>query len=407
MMTKIIKYFDYIIYWAVILIPFSIVIAPAFPHAFIGIMSVFYLLKKALLKQRPFIRTPLSWPFLFMLLAAVFSFRNTIALGNSFHGIGKMALNFLTFIICAEEIKDRKHIIKILVSVFCGALLISIDALWQLKFGSDFIQGNTLQDAIGIIRATGSFPNPNVLGVYLSAVTPLVVGLSLFYFKGRAKIFGFIASILVASGVFVTLSRGSGLGFYFAVLFISICRKNKWLTAFLIVLLLAFPFIMPNRIKQWATEVKYNPVVFLLNADRLSIYNNSLNMIKHHPVVGVGVNTYSINYLHYKLYEKHGAETAPSMYAHNNFLQLTAETGLFGLVMFLWFLFALFKQARSVYKGLNDELYKIVSVSLVACFIAFLINGLTETSMYYSRVAMIFWFLIGFSLSLKKFTHAR
>lgn len=403
---KITKYLDYIIYWAIVLIPFSIAIAPAFPHAFIGIMTFCYLLKKIITRQ-PLVKTPLNLPFFLMFLAAILSFRNTIAIGNSFHGLAKMALNFFTFIVCAECIKDRKHVIKILFSVFFGALLISLDALWQLKFGKDFIQGNALQDAIGLIRATASFPNPNVLGVYLSAISPLVVGLSLFYFKGKARWFGIAASILVSLGIFVTLSRGCGLGFYFALLFISIAMKSRKLTAFLIILLLIFPFVMPNRIREWAKEVQYNPVVFLLNADRLSLYNNTFNMIRHHPVAGLGVNTYSINYLSYKLPEAPGAETAPSMYSHNNFLQLTAETGFIGLFGFLWFLFALFRQARRVYKGLSDSLYKIVSVSIVGCIISFLINGMTETSMYYSRVAMIFWFIIGFSLSLKKFSDAR
>jgi hypothetical protein len=39
---------------------------------------------------------------------------------------------------------------------------------------------------------------------------------------------------------------------------------------------------------------------------------------------------------------------------------------------------------------------------LIACLIAFLVNGLTETSLYYPRVVMIFWYLIGISLSLNR-----
>ena len=38
-----------------------------------------------------------------------------------------------------------------------------------------------------------------------------------------------------------------------------------------------------------------------------------------------------------------------------------------------------------------------------ACLIAFLVNGLTESSLYYSRVTLIFWYLVGVSLGLKKF----
>jgi hypothetical protein len=45
-------------------------------------------------------------------------------------------------------------------------------------------------------------------------------------------------------------------------------------------------------------------------------------------------------------------------------------------------------------------------LSLVACFIAFLINGLTESSLYYSRVAAMFWFFVGISMALVRFNPA-
>jgi hypothetical protein len=83
---------------------------------------------------------------------------------------------------------------------------------------------------------------------------------------------------------------------------------------------------------------------------------------------------------------------------------MAGEIGLSGLGIFFWFLFRLFKKSIFIYKGLTDKYYKILSLSITACLIAFLINGLTETSLYYSRVAMIFWYLIGFALSLTKFT---
>ena len=55
-----------------------------------------------------------------------------------------------------------------------------------------------------------------------------------------------------------------------------------------------------------------------------------------------------------------------------------------------------------MYKNLDDKYLKIVAVSLLACILAFLINGLTETSLYYPRVVMIFWYLIGVSLSINR-----
>jgi O-antigen ligase len=186
----------------------------------------------------------------------------------------------------------------------------------------------------------------------------------------------------------------------------SIVRKSKVIIGALLILLILSPFIAPQKIKDWAKSVNYNPVVFLLNADRISIYRNSVNMIKQHPVIGVGVNTFCRNYLTYKLPEPEGAKSADHVYSHNNFLQMAGELGLFGLVAFLWFLFRLFKQAAKSYRGLDDRFLKIMCLAAIASVLSFLINGLTETSLYYSRVAMVFWFLTGLSLSFAKFTNA-
>jgi len=64
----------------------------------------------------------------------------------------------------------------------------------------------------------------------------------------------------------------------------------------------------------------------------------------------------------------------------------------------------LFIACSGIYKRLKDNFLSIVSLSLIACLVSFLINGLTESSLYYARVALIFWYLVGLSLSLNKFS---
>jgi O-antigen ligase len=311
--------------------------------------------------------------------------------------------------ICAEEIRGLEHIKKIVMSMACGVLITSIDGLWQLKFGWDFVRGERVQSSlIELARPTGPFPNPNVMGIYLGLIAPLIIGLTLYYYKGKKLIYWSIVSILAAVGIYITFSRGSGLGLFFSVLFLAVMRKHKVILAMLVAALLIFPFAMPENIKNWAKMANYNPLVFLLNQDRISMYMNATNMISQHPLIGVGVNTYAKNYGKYKTKEAEAyAHTLDSAYAQNNFFQMAGEMGLIGLGLFFWLLWLLFRELLRYYKDSQDEYLKIVSLSLVACFIAFLINGLTESSLYYSRVAAMFWFFVGISLSLRKSAHAR
>jgi putative inorganic carbon (HCO3(-)) transporter len=374
-------------------------------------MGASFVIKKLLQKEKLFIHTPLNWAFIALLVVSVISLRNSVDLRASFFGLTKLFKYFLMFLIYAEEIKDIRQITRIIVSIALGACLVSIDAVWQCAFGRDFICGNPLQSrwdtpayVMSIARANASFSHPNGLAGYLTSITPLITGLALFSYRGKAKILLMCASVLALLGIVLTFSRGAGLGVYLAVLYMGIVKKQKLLIMALLGVVLLSPFVMPRSIKSWAHAMHYNPIVLMCNYERLSLYRNTINIIKHHPFVGVGTNTFIKNYEKYKLPEPENAVTPKAIYAHNIYLHMAAEIGLLGLGAFLWFLFLLFRQGIMVYHALHDEYLKIIAFSLLACCIAFLVNGLTETNLYYPRVVIMFWYLIGFSLALKKFS---
>ena len=76
--------------------------------------------------------------------------------------------------------------------------------------------------------------------------------------------------------------------------------------------------------------------------------------------------------------------------------------GLFALGVFLIFVFFVLKSIWSAFKRNTDLFLKAFSISVFAAIIAYLINGLTETDLYYPRIVMIFWFLIGVGLALNR-----
>jgi len=402
---KLIKIFNFIIYWSLIILPFSIGIAQGVKETVTGFIIGFFVLGKIIKREKLFIKTVVNLPFLLFILVSIISFKNSIDYKASFMGIVKFIKYGFIFLVYAEEMRDLKHLRRIIVSVICGVCLVSIDGLWQYIFKQDFIRGQPLCTFFILPRTTASFPWPNAMGIYLAALAPFLFGFALFYFRGKKKYLMFAPAIVGVAGLYLTFSRGAGLGFFIAVLFMAIVRKSKFIITVLIAILLVFPFIMPKNIKVWARQVNYNPVVFMCNPERLTIYATAVNMIKHHPVVGVGVNTFSKNYAKYKLVEMEKyAATPDSMYAHNNFLHMAAEVGLIGLGIFLWFLFMLFRQGWQMYGRFDLEFLKITALSLLSCLIAFLINGLTETSLYNGRVVTVFWFITGLLLSLNNFT---
>jgi O-antigen ligase len=380
-------------------------ISNGFMSTFLVFIIVAFLLKKIIKKECLFSETNINIPLLALFLLTVFSlFYSAYPKDTIKGGILRLLQYIILLFALINQVKDKKHIWRIIFSIIAGLVFVSLDAIWQVNTGNDFVRGYAPMVLIGLVRATASFSDPNILGVYLSALAPLILGLVLYYFKGSKRVlFGFF-SLLGLAGIALTYSRPTLLGTYLALVFLTIVKRSKWLVTGLIVLILIAPFLLPESVKQFAKSVNYNPVRFMCNDDRIAIFRNSAQMIKASPVVGHGANTFMKNYKKYKENPEHlNFITADFCYAHENFLQIAGEIGLVGLGIFIWLLYELFKGCGSIYRQLNDAELKIILLSLIACLAAFLINGLTESSLNSSRVAGIFWYLIGFSLAFKKF----
>jgi len=403
--SRVIKFFDSILSISIVLLPFSMAIANAPLNIFSGIIVASYLLKKAALKQPIRLDTKVAFPLFIFFFITCISIVNSVDLKDTLKGgIGRLFWYISILFILSESIANIRLLKKIFTSVCLGLGLTVINEIWQIVVGKDFIRGYEPIINIGLIRATASFPDANVLGTYLSALAPLLFGLTLYYYKGMKKALLVLLSLLVVIGIVVTYSRPTLLATYIVFLFFSIIRKDKRLLIALLILLLTAPLLAPRPVKEWARQNNYNPLRVMCNDDRIAIYRNSFNMIKSHPFLGVGANTFMKNYRHYKEKPEYlNQVTSDYCYAHNNFFQMAAEIGLVGLAVFAWFLYTLFKFLFRVYTGLRDEFLKITCLSLIAAEMSFLINGLTESSFYSSRIAVIFWYFAGICLGLKIF----
>lgn len=404
-MKKLIRYLDYIIYWCIVLIPFSMAISQAPMNVFMGLAIAAFLAKKALTCGRIQVKTPLNLPLFLLLLITSLSLFNSVNLNDSIKGgvLRLLEYAFILFVV-ASELKDIRHLRLIVFSITIGLSLISFDEIWQVLSGSDFIRGYAPIINLGFVRARASFNDSNTLGVYLSALTPIVFGLTIYYFKGAKRILFIFISLLLLTALTLTYSRPTILAVYIALFFLGLVGKKRALVILLLIFALASPFIAPGPVKDWARQVGYNPLRFMCNDDRIAVYRNSLNMLKAHPLIGVGANNFMKSYKFFKQNPEYRNVVTPDyIYAHNNFLHLAAEVGLIGFIIFIWLVYKLLSEGWKVYLGLNAGYPRAIAPCILASLIAFLVNGLTESSLYYARVALIFWYLAGLSLSLNKF----
>ena len=110
--------------------------------------------------------------------------------------------------------------------------------------------------------------------------------------------------------------------------------------------------------------------------DRVTIWNDTLPMVKDFWVTGTGAGTYRIAMLAYQRADRH----VQFNQAHNHYLQAAAEGGMVGASLFIAMLFALAQQVKKQLKADNSGAYWIRAGAACGLFAAAL-QALWETGL--------------------------
>jgi len=267
--------------------------------------------------------------------------------------------------------------VQVLLKIFAAcAVLVGIDGLYQKLHGVDFMMGN--QD--GSRRVGATFTNANNLAAYLIVPVFIVFSLSLSA-KKWWKVIPFVGFTLVLSCFFLTYSRGAWIGFFSGLIvwFIISSRRHKLVLLAVFAACIAFV---------WRAPFAHQRIVAIFqtggDAHRFELWRAAWAMFKESPIVGKGIGLFMDQMSAYG--------TLNNCYAHNCYLQMLAETGVFGLLGFLGMLATVFYQAAVYLKRQYDGL----CYGLLTGLFAFLVYGFFDTQFYSLRLVMLFWVLLSF-----------
>jgi O-antigen ligase len=137
------------------------------------------------------------------------------------------------------------------------------------------------------------------------------------------------------------------------------------------------------------------------NIERLTIYQIHLDVIRDHPVMGIGSGRYRETMQPY--YERYSPpDEMPRVHAHNNLIQVWLNAGLIGLAGFLWLNIAFLHGVwiyvrRRICKKPHD---RTILIAGFACVLAFLISGLSQYNLGDSEVSLTYWFIMGLAIGV-------
>ncbi len=322
---------------------------------------------------------------------------------------------------------------KIISFLLAGGAIVALYGILQ-HFGIDFVKWFSSPQE----RVCSTLGNPNFLGAYLIMLIPLTLSRII---KKMKTYYLFLLLLLLTCLIF-TYSRAAWIGLIGSImlwvilnkkiLLFSIPKKLFYLTGtiilFIIIFLSFYKFTPRKNLHSNILSPVIERITSITNlkeqdiASRLSGWKSCLKMIKNQPLLGMGQDTFGINFRSYMSpsYETFSRRNVNAGYAHNEFLQIIVTRGILGIIIYIFLLFTFFKTGIKVIKKTDlsltssiknsdqesGQLYHsdleitLLTSGLMSSAVALLIQNQFSFSILTTTV--IFWFLLSFIAIIEK-----
>ena len=288
---------------------------------------------------RVLINREISIPRNFLLLIVagliVWSFVTLLWATNVYEGFYStihLAMCGVAFFTISTILRDAKWISRMLNASIISAVLVSIIGLAQQYLQFKFIPQSSLPAA--------TFGNPNMAADYLVIVLPSLIAMGVAQKKMLYRWFLFAVLLLSLIYLYNTHSRGGWLAIFCAVLFMgflyAVKKYNRgFIKRGLTIAVILFACLLPAILFTKSGNRILNAA---LSEYRITAWRNSIEMIRNKPIQGFGSGNFKIFYPAYSyraVVDKAVDTTRYLGRAHNDFIQIAAELGIPGFLLFV------------------------------------------------------------------------
>jgi O-antigen ligase len=288
----------------------------------------------------------------------------TVALSksDSLKEISKWLEFSVLLLLGAQYIRTRRQLWAMIVIICLAAISQAFYGYIQYLFNLGpqvFVRDTSL-------RVYGTFGQPNPFAGYINMPLSIVLALTLLGRNWMTRILAGTATILLGMVEILTQSRGGEIAIASALVFIILVGmpQIRILMRLGIIALLGFEEaliagLIPLHI--------FNPILHVLGlvqisftqpsaqdystAERLAHWIAGLHMYFDHPILGVGIGNYPDAYPRYFI----TIFVDPLGHAHNYYINIAAETGSIGLIVYLLFVLATFVVAGRVVRNISRK----------------------------------------------------
>jgi len=363
------------------------------------ILSAVWLIKKLPITnyQLPITSKKFIWPVGLFLIAATISVFVSPDL-RAAAGIWKAYFiePVLFLLVFVDTIRTKKQVQAVIFALAFSLLAPGAMAIIQ-KFTGVLIP-NPFWQAEATRRVTSVYGYPNAIGLYFAPVVTLLIAVATrkaFQLlgtspllprqrrSGRVKVG--VVSVLIAIGIASIIfaqSKGALLAIFFGLVFYALFWRGKRLFfAGVVIGTVVAVLLLPQlRSLGGAATVSGGGSLEV----RVQQWSEAWAMFGTRPLFGAGLSGYQQAVAPF--HEQEHIEIF--MYPHNIILNFWSETGLLGLLAFIWIVIVFYKHSFK----LPVTSYQL---PVAAAMTTLLVHGLVDVPYFKNDLAVLFWLLVG------------
>jgi O-antigen ligase len=300
---------------------------------------------------------------------------------------------FLYFGILSKSLTTPDDIDILLIAFMASLTFQSALSILQYTVGNTFDFFSTGQSQWGggpnlWGRGFGTVINrPNGFAALINPL--LFLSVSILLGTERHRKLALVASVMGFLGLAASFSRGAWIGFAIgSIILVTILYKDglldtarlwKVLAVGALTLALLFPYLRARIVDDFMNSAMVSRIPLMIAA---------LRMVKGHPIMGVGVNTFRSIIRSYV----GGLDVFYLDETHNQYLLMVSEAGILGLAGWLWTMGRIFKNSASCFRDGRDRVTKYIGLGILTGFLSSSLHMFFD--MYNSQVLLANMFVL-------------
>ena len=246
-------------------------------------------------------------------------------------------------------------------------------------------------------RVYSFYDNPNSFAVFLLLLIPISAGLVLSTKHWFARLLAIGSTLLGILALIMTYSRACWVGFAISTIVFLFLWRPKLIPLLTALCIFSFPILPVSVGDRIMSIFNFSDTS---TSSRFPLYEAAARAILSSPITGVGLGTAAPQKYIMQNVAYHGNHLY--VHAHNLYLEVWLETGLFGLCGFIGgVLWNVKNAARQARKGAKSPA-KFIGIGAASALCGCMVAGLADYPFGYPRVMTVFWFVFAMAIASVK-----